>query len=119
MEPLSNPSISGDRFVFVFVDDYSKKAWVFFLKNKYRVFDHFCEWKVSVENECDKKIKSSRSDNGKEYDNNASNQFCLNHGIKQELTVLYTPHSKSYHDEDGKVYGACKKSIANVLGKSC
>jgi hypothetical protein len=32
--PLSTPSLSGSRYFITFIDDYSKKTWVHFLKKK-------------------------------------------------------------------------------------
>ena len=34
MGPLEHPSISGFMYVLTFIDDYSKRIWVYFLKAK-------------------------------------------------------------------------------------
>jgi hypothetical protein len=51
----------------LFIDDYSQKAWIYFLKEKYEVFNKFREFKDLVENLFERKIKVLRSNNGGEY----------------------------------------------------
>ena len=50
-----------------FIDDYSRKTWIYFLKKKDEVFSKFKEFKALVENSTNRKIKVLRSDNGGEY----------------------------------------------------
>ena len=50
-----------------FIDNSSRKVWVYFLKNKSDVFDVFKRWKAMVENETDLKVKTMQSNNGGEY----------------------------------------------------
>nr|GEU68644.1 hypothetical protein [Tanacetum cinerariifolium] len=44
-----------------------KKVWVYFLKNKSKVFNTFKKWKVAVKNEANLRVKCLKSDNGGEY----------------------------------------------------
>ena len=62
--PLEVPSLSHTIYFFTFIDDFSKKSWVYFLKNKSEVFSIFQNFKSSVENESSKKIDTLRSNNG-------------------------------------------------------
>ena len=55
-----------------FIDDFSKKTWIYFMKNKDEVFSKFKEFKSLIENHTEKKIKTFRSDNGGEF---TSNEF--------------------------------------------
>ena len=49
-----------------FIDDFSKNSWLYFLKNKSKVFRKFKEFKALVENQTKNKIKVLRTDNGGE-----------------------------------------------------
>jgi hypothetical protein len=49
-----------------FIDDYSYKTWVYFLKSKDEVLRKFKEFKALVENLSERKIKILRLDNGGE-----------------------------------------------------
>jgi hypothetical protein len=44
-----------------FIDDFSRKTWIYFLKTKDEVFSRFQEFKALVENQTGKKIKVLRS----------------------------------------------------------
>jgi hypothetical protein len=41
VESLSGFSMGGKWYVLIIIDDYSHYSWVFFLKSKDEVFDHF------------------------------------------------------------------------------
>ena len=45
--PMSVHSFSGYSYYVTFVDDYSKKSWIYFLKAKSEVFERFREFKLS------------------------------------------------------------------------
>jgi hypothetical protein len=53
--------------IFLLIDDYNTKSWVYFLKYKSETFGKFQEFKSMVENESDKSIKTLRTDNGGEF----------------------------------------------------
>lgn len=74
-----------------FIDDYSCKTWIYFLKLKNEVFEKFREFKVHVENATGKTIKTLRSDNGGEYVSKALIAFSRDAGIKRSLIVPYYP----------------------------
>ena len=59
-------SLRGYLYYAIFVDDFSRKNWICFLKNKDEVFKWFCSFKALVENQTGKKIKVLRTDNGTE-----------------------------------------------------
>ena len=47
---MSHVSLSGYEYYVIFIDDYSRKTWIFFLKTKGEVFRRFQEFKSLVEN---------------------------------------------------------------------
>ena len=62
--PMSSSSLSGYVYYVSFIDDFSKKTWIYFMKNKDEVFNKFKEFKALIENHTEKKIKTFRSDKG-------------------------------------------------------
>ena len=58
-----------------FIDDASRKVWIYFLKHKSTVFDVF-KWLTQVENESGRKLKYLKSDNGGEYCDGRFEKFC-------------------------------------------
>ena len=66
--PSPVSSLGGSRFYVTFIDDFSMKVWVYFLKHKSDVFATFKKWKVEVKNQIGLKVKCLRSDNGGEHE---------------------------------------------------
>ena len=64
-----------------FIDDFSRKVWVFFLKEKSEVFDYFKIWKKLLETQTGKRVKRLRTDNGLEFCNRQFDNFCAAEGI--------------------------------------
>jgi hypothetical protein len=64
---MTVPSLANFLHYAIFIDDYSRKTWIYFLKAKNEVFGKFQEFKALVENLSGRKIKILRSDNGGEY----------------------------------------------------
>lgn len=54
--PMKHVSIGGARYFVTFIDDFSRRVHVYFIKTKDEVLDKFMEFKNRVENETNKKI---------------------------------------------------------------
>lgn len=89
--PMHTNSLNGSKYFLLFIDDFSRYAWVYFMKQKTEVFDWFVKFKAMVENEVGEKIKVLRSDNGAEYVSNQFQCFLQKHGVQHQLTVPYSP----------------------------
>jgi transposase InsO family protein len=89
--PSRKPSLGGARYMLTIIDDYSRKAWSYFLKDKSEVFSAFKEWKTMVENQTEKKLKKLHPDNGMEFYSNEFKSYCKSEGIVRYYTVSYTP----------------------------
>ena len=74
-----------------FIDDYTKKVWVYFMRHKSETFAKFKLWKAEVENQTERKIKCLRSDNGTEYTDSRFMELCEQHGIKRHFTIRKIP----------------------------
>jgi hypothetical protein len=48
--PMPSSSISRYVYYVSFIDDYSRKTWIYFLKTKDEVFNKFNEFKALIEN---------------------------------------------------------------------
>ena len=89
--PSPVESHSGCRYYVTFIDDFSRKVWVYFLKAKDEVFGKFKEWKTMVEKRTGKVVKTLRTDNGLEFCNKDFDEFCRKEGIVRHRTVRHTP----------------------------
>ncbi|KAL5772607.1 hypothetical protein ACOSQ2_012531 [Xanthoceras sorbifolium] len=72
-------SLGGANYFVSFIDDYSRRCWVYPIKKKADVFSVFKIFKARVELESGKKIKCLRTDNGGEY---TSNEFATRKASK-------------------------------------
>jgi len=88
---MSIASILGSMYFVSFIDDFSRKTWIYFLKTKDEVFSKSQEFKALAENQRGKKIKLLRMDNGGEYTSKEFEGFYKEAKIKRELNFLYNP----------------------------
>jgi transposase InsO family protein len=84
-------SMGGKWYVRVIVDDYSHYSWVFFLKSKDEVFEHFRSLTLRLNNEHSNSLKVIHSDNVTEFKNASFDEFCLKHDIDQRFSAPRVP----------------------------
>jgi transposase len=58
---------------------------------KVRMFEHFQSLALRLNNEHPNYLKAIRSDNGTEFRNAFFDQFCLEHGVEQQLSTPRVP----------------------------
>ncbi|CAH9144429.1 unnamed protein product [Cuscuta epithymum] len=85
--PAEVTSLGGSAYYMTFIDDATRKVWVYFLKNKSDAFDAFRRWKARVETESGLKLKCLRSDNGGECELHEFKNFCAENEVRMEKTT--------------------------------
>ena len=78
---MQTQSIGGSFYFLTFIDDFSRKIWIYFLRNKSYTFSMFKEFKDLTKKKSGNFIKVLRSDGGGEYDSCAFLDFYKQHGI--------------------------------------
>ncbi|KAE8681124.1 hypothetical protein F3Y22_tig00111342pilonHSYRG00188 [Hibiscus syriacus] len=89
--PIKPSSLGNNNYFLLFIDDFSRKTWVYFLKQKSEVFEVFKKFKAAVERESGRKIKAMRSDRGGEFTSREFQEFCEANGIRRPMTVPRSP----------------------------
>ena len=89
--PSKSVSMGGKNYYVSFVDDFSRRVWVYTLKSKDEVLGVFLIWKKMVETQTGRKIKCLRTDNGGEYTSDPFMKVCQDEGIVRHFTVRHTP----------------------------
>jgi hypothetical protein len=84
---MPSTSLSGYVYYVSFINDYSRKTWVYFLKSKDEVHGKFKEFKSLVENLSERKIKILRLDNGGEYIQMNLEAFAKMSGLRGSLAL--------------------------------
>ncbi|OWY93883.1 Rve-domain-containing hypothetical protein, partial [Phytophthora megakarya] len=89
--PMTPKSKGGARFTVIFIDDFSRFSFLYFLKAKSEMLKAFEEFRRSAETQTGEILKCIRTDNGGEYTGKRFNLFCAKNGIVHQLTTPYTP----------------------------
>ncbi len=84
-------SIGGCKYYMSFIDDHTRKVWVYFMKHKGEVFQHFLNFKAMVEKEKGVNIKCLRSDGGGKYFSSEFSEYLKEHGIQKKYSCRYSP----------------------------
>ena len=84
--PITPKFFSVERYFISFIDDFSRKTWVYFLKEKSEVFQVFKRFKAMVEKETNMHIKYVKSNRGGEL-----LKYCEEQRIRRFLTTPYSP----------------------------
>ncbi len=88
---MKTTSCGGARYFVTFIDDFSKKNHVYLLKAKRKVFDKFEAYKALVDNQTSMKIKTLRSDNGREFVSKKFDDFLRECEIQGQTSAPHTP----------------------------
>ena len=95
-------SYGGNRYFIIFIDDFSRKTWVYFLKEKSDALKVFKEFKALTKVESNHKLVAVRSDRGGEYTYNAFQAYCKEQEIRHQLTAAYTPQQNGIAERKNK-----------------
>jgi len=101
--PINPSSNRGKRYLITFIDDFTRKTWVYFLQQKLEAFYVFKSFKAHVENKTGKTVKTLRTDRGGDYCSTEFEVFCADHGIQRELTVAYTPQQNGVSERKNRI----------------
>ena len=88
--PMKTKTLGGSLYFVTFIDDHSRKIWVYTLKTKDQVLDVFKQFHALVERQSGEKLKCIRIDNGGEY-SGPFDEYCRQHGIRHQKTPPKTP----------------------------
>ena len=111
--PTRTASVSGKRYGFVIVDDYTRWSWVLFLTHKdesFKVFKVFCK---KVQNEKGVSIVSIRSDHGGEFENELFENFCEENGINHNFSTPRTPQQNGVVERKNRSLQEMARTLLN------
>ena len=94
-----------------FIDDFSRKTWIYFLKGKNEIFNSFKEYTALVENHTERKIKTLRSYNGGEFTSKEFKDLCKEFGIKRELSTPYNPQHNGVAERKNRTIMEAAKAM--------
>ncbi|KAH9309219.1 hypothetical protein KI387_037130, partial [Taxus chinensis] len=109
--PTQVASHEGSSYYVTFINDATRKAWVYCIQSKYDVFETFKRWKSLVENESNSKLKFLRSNNGGEYCSKDFNDYCSVNGICRERMVPRTSQENGVAERMNMTIMECDRSM--------
>ncbi|KAL8146548.1 hypothetical protein AgCh_004323 [Apium graveolens] len=89
--PVNVMSIAKKKYALVIVDEFTRYTWVYFLHTKNETASILIDHVKQLDKMVKDSVKILRSDNGTEFKNLIMEEFCKNHGIKQEFSAPGTP----------------------------
>lgn len=84
-------SRQGSRYMMTFVDEFTHRAVVYFLKYKHEAFKCFKHYVNYAERETQEQLKCIHTDNGGEYSSNEWKALCEETGIKHSMGPPHSP----------------------------
>lgn len=109
--PISGKSFGGAQYFITFIDDYSRYSHTYILKHKSEAYEVFVEYLALVKRQTGCKLKVLRSDNGGEFISNRFQQLCIEAGILQQFTVVYTSQQNGVVEKNHQDKQASAKSM--------
>ncbi|KAJ4716700.1 Retrovirus-related Pol polyprotein from transposon TNT 1-94 [Melia azedarach] len=100
--PFKPRSLGNNNYFLLFIDDFSRKTWIYILKQKSEVFGAFKKFKVAVEKESGRQIKAMRTDRGGEFTSKEFQEFCEANGIRRFLTVPRSPQQNGVAERNNR-----------------
>ena len=116
--PFSVASTTKHKYYVIFIDDYSRRCWIFFMQKKDQTFSNLCEFKALVDKESGKQVKAPQSDNGGEYILNEFKEFCSKEGIRRELIASHNPQQNGVAERKNRMIVSAAQAMLHDQGLS-
>ncbi len=104
-------SITGKKYILTFLDEYSRKSWIFPLERKSQVPKTTIQFLKHLYNQGYDKITYFKTDNGREFKNRKIENYCSNHGIKKIYSPPYNPQNNGKAERFNYTLENCVKTL--------
>ena len=109
--------MNGYRYFVLFIDDYSRFTWIYFLKHRYELSQIYIDFATMITTQFSCTIKIFRTDNAMEYQDSVLLQF-----LKQQGTIVQRscPHTSQQNGRAERKHRHILDSVrAQLLSASC
>ena len=113
--PVPVQSLGGSSYMLLLKDEASTFTTVYFLKNKNSAAVSVIDYVNFIENQTGNKVKSMKSDNGKEFVCSELQNFLSEKGIVHERSAPYTPQSNGKIERHIRTIKDYARSMLNRL----
>jgi hypothetical protein len=113
--PITPIGIDGSKWAMILTDDYSRIWWLYTFPKKGDAQAKMKEFITAVHTQYGKYPKAFRLDNGTEYGGNAFKRYCVERGIRIELTVPYTPEQDGVSERSNRTILERTRTLIRAL----
>jgi hypothetical protein len=106
---MKTKSFGRCKYHMNFIDDHTRKVWVYFMKHKGEVFQHFLNFKAMAEKEKGVSIKCLRFDGG----SNEFSEYLKEHGIRRKYSCSYSPHQDGVAEKKNRHIAEITRAMLN------
>ena len=114
--PFEVKSMGGNNYFVSFIDEFTRKLWIYLIVKKSEVLDVFKKFRIMVQNESGEVVSKLRTDGGGEYTSNEFRSFCESNGIKHEVTAPYTPQHNGIAERKNRTIVNMVRSMIKEKG---
>ncbi|GBL73742.1 Retrovirus-related Pol polyprotein from transposon TNT 1-94 [Araneus ventricosus] len=107
---------NGELYYLTFIDDYSRKASLYPIREKSNACYLIKHHKDQEENLLRQRVKAFHTDNGGEFIRNALENYFVKKGIKYELTNIYTPEQNGIPERYNQTVISGARTILDESG---
>ena len=101
------PSLSNKRYFLLFVDDYTRMIWIYFLNQKSEEFSFFVD---------DNQMKTLRTNRGGEFIYKPFMQYCKENDIQRQLIVQRAPQQNGVAERKNRTIEEMARSMLKGKG---
>jgi transposase InsO family protein len=112
--PMRTASLGGSRYFMTFIDDKSRKVFVYFLKSRGEALAKFQDFQHMAEKATGRHIKVLRSDNGGEYVSKAFALYLQQQGIRHQTTAPYSPEQNGVAERANRTLMEAARSMLHA-----
>ena len=109
--PIEVQNYKQDKYIILFVYDYSRMMTVMFLKQKIDVFQIFKWYLARVQKDTGKSLKCLRFDRGGEFTSKEFEEFCNDKGIKRQISAPRTPSQNGIAERMNRLVIDCARTL--------
>lgn len=102
LRPMQVESLGEKKYVFVYVDEFSRFTWMQFIREKFETFRGCQTLYLQIQQEQKKNIVHICTDHGKEFDNALFEEFYSSKRILHEFSILITSQQNEVVERKNK-----------------
>ena len=93
--PINVPSLGNNKYILIFIDDFSRYCVAYFIREKSETVEMFKEYIAMVRNKFQRAPAVLMTDNGGEYCSREMQTLMAKEGIVHVTTIAFTPQQNS------------------------